>query len=108
MARRNALFEIKQIEQLALIAGLSAHHGPSPSLRESSRRNHESPKTASPFSTASVKLGPQPMSTARPLHPRKQTCRDSRSDVAEVPEADIARTHVACLLTRTKPQNVFA
>src|SRR5262249_12113250 len=34
MARRNALFEIKQIEQLALLAGLPAHHGPSPSLRD--------------------------------------------------------------------------
>src|SRR5262245_37799840 len=74
MARRNALFEIKQIEQLALIAGLSAHHGPSPSLRESNRRNHESPKTASPFSTASVKR--RRMSTCGPVCSRKQTSAD--------------------------------
>src|SRR6266536_1499377 len=47
IARRNTLFEVKQIEQLALIARLPAHHDPPPSLTESNKtesrvaRNHE-------------------------------------------------------------------
>jgi hypothetical protein len=32
MADRNALFEVEQIEQLALVARLPAHHGKPPSL----------------------------------------------------------------------------
>jgi hypothetical protein len=35
MTRRNTSFEIEQIEQLALIARLSAHHGKSPPLKAS-------------------------------------------------------------------------
>src|SRR6266498_639146 len=49
IARRNTLFEVKQIEQLALIARLPAHHDPPPSLIESNRRNHGSPEITSPF-----------------------------------------------------------
>src|SRR6266542_5574262 len=49
IARRNTLFEVKQIEQLALIARLPAHHDPPPSLTESNRRNHGSPEITSPF-----------------------------------------------------------
>src|SRR5215468_4902132 len=43
VARRNARFEVKQIEQLALIGLLSPHHDPPPSPKTSSRRNHDSP-----------------------------------------------------------------
>jgi hypothetical protein len=32
MADRNTLFEVEQIEQLALVARLPAHHGKPPSL----------------------------------------------------------------------------
>ena len=35
MARRNAFFEVEQVEKLALIARLPAHHGPPPSPQES-------------------------------------------------------------------------
>ena len=55
MARWNTAFEIEQIEQLALIARLPTHHGKPPPLKPSSRRNHCSPKIASPFSTLSFK-----------------------------------------------------
>ena len=57
MARRNALFEVEQIEQLALIARLPTHHGKPPPLKASSRRNHCSPKITSPFSTPSTRSG---------------------------------------------------
>jgi hypothetical protein len=49
MACRNALFQVEQIEQLALIATLPAHHDPPPSLTESDRRNHESPEITNLF-----------------------------------------------------------
>jgi hypothetical protein len=55
MARWNTLFEIEQVEQLALIARLLSHHGRPPSLTASSRRNHCSPIIASPFSTPSAR-----------------------------------------------------
>src|SRR5271170_496034 len=54
MARRNAPFETEKVEQPALIAGLTTHHGKSPPLNLSSRRNHCSPKITRPFSTASA------------------------------------------------------
>src|ERR1700681_2484233 len=52
MARRNATFEVEQIEQLALIDLLPTHHDPPPSLKPSSRRNHDSPMIASDFFNA--------------------------------------------------------
>jgi hypothetical protein len=57
MTRWNAPFEVEQIKQLTLIARLSPHHGKPPPLNASSRRNHCSPKIASPFSTPSTQLG---------------------------------------------------
>jgi hypothetical protein len=36
-------FDVEQIEQLALIAGLPTHYGKPPPLAASSRRNHCSP-----------------------------------------------------------------
>jgi hypothetical protein len=42
MVRRNARFEVEQIEQLALIGLLSTHMNPSAAVN-SSRRNHDSP-----------------------------------------------------------------
>jgi len=54
MARWNAPFQVEQIKQLALIAGLSTHHRKPPPLNASSGRNHCSPKITSPFSTLSV------------------------------------------------------
>src|SRR4029077_12476728 len=53
VANRDALFEVKQVKQLALIAGLSTHHGNPPPLDASSPRNHCSPISAKPFSTVS-------------------------------------------------------
>jgi hypothetical protein len=49
MTRRNAAFEVEQIEQLALIDLLLAHHEPPPSLKTSGRRNHDSSMIASDF-----------------------------------------------------------
>src|SRR5271155_2905986 len=62
MARRDAPFEIEQIKQLALIAGLSTHHGKPPPPNLSRRRNHCSPKITSPFSTASTRSVTRPPS----------------------------------------------
>src|SRR5579862_3063053 len=50
----NAPFEVEQVKQLALITSLLTHHGKPPQPNPSSRRNHRSPKIASPFSTPSV------------------------------------------------------
>src|SRR6185369_15790292 len=55
--RWNPLFEVEQVEQLALIACLPPHHHPTPSPTRHSRRNHSSPITTSPFSTASTRSG---------------------------------------------------
>ena len=57
VARWNAPFEVEQVKQLTLIARLTTHHGKPPPPNPSSRRNHCSPKTTSPISTASVRLG---------------------------------------------------
>src|SRR6204780_183063 len=54
MPCRNAPFEVEQVKQLALITSLSTHHGKPPQPNPSSRRNHCSPKIASPFSTPSA------------------------------------------------------
>jgi hypothetical protein len=48
--------QVEQIEQLALIACLSTHHGKPPPLRASRRRNHCSPIIASTFFNS---IGPQ-------------------------------------------------
>jgi hypothetical protein len=53
IASRDAPFEVEHIKQLALIAGLSTHHGKPPPLNASSTRNHCSPISAKPFSTVS-------------------------------------------------------
>src|SRR5215469_8475778 len=53
MVRRNATFEVEEIEQLALVDLLLTHHDPPPP-RTSGRRNHDSPITTRTFSTASV------------------------------------------------------
>src|ERR1700682_3118972 len=49
MAARYPSFKVEQIEQLALIACLSTHHGKPPPLKASRRRNHCSPIIASTF-----------------------------------------------------------
>ena len=49
MARRNATFEVEQVEQLTLIDLLPTHHDPPPSLKPSRRRNHDSTMIASDF-----------------------------------------------------------
>jgi hypothetical protein len=54
MVRRNALFEVEQIEKLALIACLTAHHDPPPSLNESSESESWFAVNHEPFSTAST------------------------------------------------------
>src|SRR5512132_1507953 len=59
VALRNALFEIKQVEQLALIPRLPPHHYPTPSPNPK-QRNHSSSRITSPFSTASTQGGRQP------------------------------------------------
>jgi hypothetical protein len=45
----HAPFEVKQVEQLALIDLLPTHHNLSPSLKTSSRRNQDSPMIARDF-----------------------------------------------------------
>src|SRR5664280_240784 len=67
MVRRNAPFEVEQIEQLALIAPLPTHHGKPPPLEASSRRNHGSSIIARPFSTASTQSEP-PVSPLSKCH----------------------------------------
>jgi hypothetical protein len=54
MARWNAPFQIEKVKQLALIAALSTHHDPTPSLKPSTKRNHDSPIISMTFSTLSV------------------------------------------------------
>src|SRR5262249_33267019 len=49
MARRNATFEVEEIEQLALIDLLPTHHDPPPPPRTSGRRNHDSHITTRDF-----------------------------------------------------------
>src|SRR5262244_2462830 len=49
VVRRNARFEVEQIEQLALIDRLPTHHDPPPSPTTSRRRNHDSPMITSDF-----------------------------------------------------------
>jgi hypothetical protein len=46
-----------RVKQLALVAGLSTHHGKPPPPNPSSRRNHCSPISATPFSTVSTLSG---------------------------------------------------
>jgi hypothetical protein len=57
MACRNALFQVKQLEQLALIDRLATHHDRPPSLKASGNRNHDSPIFTRPFSTGSTRTG---------------------------------------------------
>jgi hypothetical protein len=55
MARRNPLFKVEQIKQLALIAGLLPHHGRiTPPDTSRKKRNQCSQISARTFSTASV------------------------------------------------------
>jgi hypothetical protein len=49
MVLRNALLEVEQIEQLALIDRLPTHHDPPPPLKPSTKRNHDSPVITSDF-----------------------------------------------------------
>jgi hypothetical protein len=56
MARRNAPFEVEQVEQLALINRLATHHDSPPSLKVSGGRDHDSPIFTRTFSTASTHL----------------------------------------------------
>src|ERR1700683_2779306 len=56
MPCRNSPFEVEQVKQLALITSLLTHHGKPPQPNPSSKRNHRSPKIASPFSTPSVSI----------------------------------------------------
>src|SRR5271169_3721385 len=57
MALWNASFEVEQVKKLALVAGLSTHHGKPPPPNLSRQRNHCSPISAKPFSTASTQSG---------------------------------------------------
>ena len=54
MTRRNAPFEIEKVKQPALIAALPTHHDPTPPLKTSTKRNHDSPIISTTFSTVSV------------------------------------------------------
>jgi hypothetical protein len=56
MARRNAPFEVEQIEQLALIARLPTHHGKPPPLNVSSDGITVRRKSRALFSTVSTHL----------------------------------------------------
>src|SRR4029077_12126664 len=49
MAFRDALLEVEEIEQLALIDRLPPHHDPPPPLKASTKRNHDSPIITSDF-----------------------------------------------------------
>src|SRR6478672_6989808 len=49
MAFRDALLEVEEIEQLALIDRLPTHHDPPPPLKASTKRNHDSPIITSDF-----------------------------------------------------------
>src|SRR5207344_1365242 len=82
MTSRNALFKVEQVEQMALIARLPTHHGKPPPLIASSRRNHCSLMSASPFSTLSVISRPTLTGSLCPLLPCKRTSNTSvgRSD----------------------------
>ena len=51
MTRRNAPFEIEKVKQPALIAALPTHHDPTPPLKTSTKRNHNSPIISTTFST---------------------------------------------------------
>lgn len=54
MTRWNAPFEIEKVKQPALIAALPTHHDPTPPLKTSTKRNHDSPIISTTFSTVSV------------------------------------------------------
>jgi hypothetical protein len=77
MARRNASFEVEQVKQLALVAGLSTHHGKPPPPNLSRRRNHYSPISAKPFSTVSVNNRRAVLWETRRLCPRKAVAPSS-------------------------------
>ena len=49
MAFRDALLELEEIEQLALIDRLPTHHAPPPPLKASTKRNHDLPIITSGF-----------------------------------------------------------
>jgi len=57
MTRWDAPFQVEHVKQMALVACLPTHHGKSPPLIVSSRRNHCSSKITSPFSTPSAITG---------------------------------------------------
>jgi hypothetical protein len=42
VALRNALLEVEEIQKLALIDRLPTHHDPTPPLKPSTKRNHDS------------------------------------------------------------------
>src|SRR5579863_57824 len=58
VARRNTPFEVEQVKQLALVAGMPTHHDPTSSLKPSTKRNHDSTIISTTFSTASVRNCP--------------------------------------------------
>jgi hypothetical protein len=49
MAFRNALLEVEEVEKLALIDRLTTHHHPTPPLKPSTKRNHDSSVITSDF-----------------------------------------------------------
>jgi hypothetical protein len=57
VAFRDALFEVEEIEELALIDRLPTHHDPPPPLKPSTKRNHDSPMITSDFFNT---IGPKP------------------------------------------------
>jgi hypothetical protein len=73
MARWNALLEIEEVKQPALIAALPTHHDPTPPLKPSTKRNHDSPIISTTFSTVSVIFCLASSPKARRLFPRKQS-----------------------------------
>jgi hypothetical protein len=71
MARWNAPFEIEKVKQLALIAALPTHHDPTPSLKPSTKRNHDSPIISTTFSTLSARFCLAISRNARLFYPTK-------------------------------------
>ena len=61
LAFRDALLEVEEIEQLALIDRLPTHYGSPPPLKASTERNHDSPiRTSDFFNTIGQKRKSRP------------------------------------------------
>lgn len=80
MSRRNALLKIEQLENLALIAPLPAHHGKPPSLKAQQTESLFA-DYARPFSTTSPPIG----HLAIPLHRRRQSALQRIRSLFAVP-----------------------